>query len=116
MRLRPDPPINGLVWISLFAVGSSRIVPEPVLIAIALIVAFPFAISFMLPSGHSVPSDPDAVLLCILIGINAFAWGYGLAWIWRHVFRRYSLRRLLAVMTVIALLLGLLRAMNWNLF
>jgi hypothetical protein len=99
--------INGLVWIGLLAVGPSRIVPDPVWWIIVLIV---------LPGGHSVPSDQDTIASCFLIGMNAFAWGYGLAWIWQHVFRRYSLRRLFAIVTIIALLLGILRAMNWRIF
>lgn len=107
---------NGLVWIGLLAVGPSRIVPDPVWMIILLIVASPFAIPIVLPGGHSVPSDQDIIASCFLIGMNAFAWGYGLAWIWQHVFRRYSLRRLFAIVTIIALLLGILRAMNWHIF
>ena len=43
------------------------------------VLAVPFAWIFLLPPLHYRPTEFDIVIGCILIGLNALAWGYGLA-------------------------------------
>ena len=45
----------------------------------AVIACWPFAYWFFMPTLNS--SREQLVLACVVAGVNAFAWGYGLSWI-----------------------------------
>ncbi|MCA9211129.1 MAG: hypothetical protein KDA55_22375 [Planctomycetales bacterium] len=98
---------NSVLWVALLLIAQSRVVPESVVIGIAMVLSLPFALPFILPRGHHLPSDADVVAVLVVTGLNAFAWGYGLSWLWSHMFRRMTLRRLFAIVTAIAVVLGI---------
>ena len=97
--------LNGVSWIGLVLIASARLVPDPALITVAIVLSLPVAVPFVLPTLGTRTVD-ETVVTCIVIGVNTLAWGYGVAWLWHNVFYRYSLRLLMSIMTVIAVLLG----------
>ena len=104
--------LNALLWVALIIAARTQTVPEPfvgLFVIVSLILSLPFALPCLLPDPH--PTVASTLSFCLIIGLNSFAWGYGLSWLWRNVFRRYSLRTLFAVVTLIAIALGI-----WRLF
>jgi len=101
--------VNGLSWLALFLVTRYTALASELTIGIAMLLSLPIAFPFLLPRGHQTPTDADTIFLCVVIGLNAFAWGYGVSWLWQNVIRRCSLRVLFAVMTTIAVLLAIWR-------
>ncbi|MEZ6087284.1 MAG: hypothetical protein R3C05_04505 [Pirellulaceae bacterium] len=99
---------NGTAWVALISASRLQTLPEPVLMTVGLILSFPIALPFFVPKTHA-PTVEETIITCIAIGINSLAWGYGVAWLWYHVTISRSLRRLLYLMTVIAIGLGIWR-------
>ncbi len=98
--------LNGLLWVGLVVSSLNGAVPSQVSIAIAMILSLPIALPFILPTVGDQPSEADVIGHCIIIGINALAWGYGLSWLWENVCRRRMLPMLLVVAAIIAGLFG----------
>jgi hypothetical protein len=94
--------VNLVFWVALFLAlrltSNSWAGKEPewleALIPVGIFMSLPFACVFLGP-GHGSGGDPmnEAIGMAIVIGLNAFAWGYGLAWLiggvkkWRAVLR-----------------------------
>ena len=75
--------VNGLLWIALTVVMQrhSEAVPEGVVIGAFLVLSLPLPLFCWMP-GYT---EGGILGQCILIGLNAFAWGYGLSWVWKNV-------------------------------
>ncbi|MBT5020424.1 MAG: hypothetical protein HON04_16960 [Planctomicrobium sp.] len=56
--------------------------------ALLFLFSLPFAWWLMFPALHHQSSAPDIIWTCILLGVNSFAWGYGLAAIIRYSRRK----------------------------
>lgn len=97
--------LNGLLWVGVVVSSLHKAVPSEIGNAIAMVLSLPIALPFILPTGHQC-SEADVIGLCILIGINTLARGYGLAWLWETVCRRRILPMLLLVATIITGLFG----------
>jgi len=93
---------NGLAWVGWHILVPRELLPDALMLGVAVVLAFPFALPLLVPRLHHDPTTVEIVLICIVIGLNAFAWGYGVAWLWRNVFRRYSLLQLLGAVTLSA--------------
>ena len=106
--------LNAAFWLFAAAVGPRVHVHSQavdILFAIAvLVLSLPVAWPFVFPSTCGGMTESDLVVRAVAIGVNAFAWGYGVAWLYRRSFHvQFSLQTLLAVVTAAAILLGLLR-------
>ncbi len=78
--------LNCSAWVVLVFSLQNDFHPPDVLLAIGLIVlSLPVALPFMLPSQE--PTTVGAICVCIIIGVNSFLWGYGLAAICRRCHR-----------------------------
>lgn len=73
---------NGLLWGGLFLIVRNVTIPEPIILVVAVALSFPMALPFIFIEGPD-RSTGDAIFMSVLIGFNAFVWGYGLSWIWR---------------------------------
>ena len=97
--------LNGLLWVGVVASTLHGAVPSEIGISAAMVLSLPIALPFILPTGGQC-SEVDVIGLCIIIGINTLAWGYGLAWLWEAVCRRRVFPMLLLVAAIIAGLFG----------
>ena len=98
--------LNGASWIGLVLIAPERLIPEPALIAVAVVLSLPLAAPFVLSGPPEYPGNEEIVVACIAVGVNTLAWGYGIAWLWHNVFRRYSLLKMMSLITIICVLLG----------
>lgn len=81
--------LNANLWIIFFLLLQSqqnRTEPWPdafvsILIISMLLLSLPFGTCVMLPSlGTSSATVSSTIFAATVLGLNAFAWGYGLAW------------------------------------
>ncbi|WP_010584420.1 hypothetical protein [Schlesneria paludicola] len=59
-----------------------------IVIACLFLVGLPFAWILLLPSAEGGPTYNGVVMVSIVVGMNSFAWGYGLATIARLLFKQ----------------------------
>jgi hypothetical protein len=52
-----------------------------------VVFSLPLALPFMLPQLDNSPTLAEIVLKSVVVGLNAMAWGYGLAALWRKIAR-----------------------------
>ncbi|TVS20333.1 MAG: hypothetical protein EA424_04515 [Planctomycetaceae bacterium] len=76
--------VNGLLWIALIAGRGGKpdeAISAEMYITLVIVLGLPIflPLSFFVPLGFS---EEGVFLMAFLIGLNAFAWGYGLAWFW----------------------------------
>ena len=63
---------------------------ERILHCVMMFLSLPLAFPFLIPSMGP-PTAIEIIVACLAIGINSFAWGYGLAWmISKRLSRRNS--------------------------
>ncbi len=98
--------VNGLSWVALVVLALNGAISSEIFISAGMVLSLPIALPFVLPTVGHHHSDGDVVSICIIIGVNTLAWGYGLAWLWQVVCGRQPLFMLLAVATIIAALFG----------
>ena len=79
---------NCAVWPALVLLASIPDVHEAIPVVLMFLFALPFAWLFMLPELDSRPTNFDVISTCVIIGLNSFAWGYGLAAILRQWCRK----------------------------
>lgn len=60
---------------------------EDFLACVMLFLSLPLALPFLLPSLGA-PTEIEQITNGIVIGINSFIWGYGVASVWSKLFRR----------------------------
>lgn len=77
---------NLVSFLTLIGLEMTFDVPEPLFVVLLLGLTAPIAFYWMLPAGHG-PTYLDVVVVPIVIVINAFVWGYGLAAIIRWMSR-----------------------------
>ncbi len=90
--------VNANLWIVLLLLirGGAFTQETPAYVSILisilmLILAFPFGIFVLLPSlGYRVVGIGEIVGSAALFGVNAFVWGYGLAWCYERVRRFFG--------------------------
>jgi len=51
--------------------------------ALLLILSLPIAIPLMMPQLDHFPSYGEVIMVPIVIVLNAYVWGYGIAYLWR---------------------------------
>ena len=80
--------LNGALWVASFSLARAHSVDPPDWVQIVvgttvLFVSLPVALPFVLPScpHGGYPDEGETVGMAIMIGLNAFAWGYGIAWL-----------------------------------
>ncbi|HCS50748.1 hypothetical protein [Rubinisphaera sp.] len=85
--------LNCAAWL-LFVIGVHQFSNQlygVVLAILVIILALPFAWPFMFPAVGHHSSVGEIIAISVIVGVNSFAWGYGLAAIIRYC-RRITFR------------------------
>ncbi len=80
--------LNQVHWVAIIFCSQLELIPEPLLVASSVIVALPLAIGGVGFWSPMVPFDaPGLVIFAVMVVINSFVWGHGVAWISRRINR-----------------------------
>lgn len=72
-----------LLFATIILVQSVESYPKTFFAVVLYALTIPLAIFWMMPSLHG-PTYVDVFVVPLVIVVNAFIWGYGIAWLWRY--------------------------------
>lgn len=75
--------LNGSFWVLFAVLGRFDLLdntPRWILVPLIIVFSLPLAFPCMMPSmGHGSPRPEAVVVVSVVLGLNSFVWGYGIA-------------------------------------